>query len=243
MRHTTNGMNCQNCHLEAGTKPWGNNYGGVFANYPQVRSRSGTLQSIYDRINDCFERSLNGQKLDTSTHEMQAMYSYIKWLGEDVPKNTKPAGIGIQKLPFLDRAADPEKGKIVYIQTCKLCHGAEGEGLQNPEKNGYTFPPLWGENSYNDGAGLFRLSNFAGFVKNNMPQGISYHSPQLTDEEAWDVAAFVNSQPRPLKDQSMDFKDLTKKPFDCAFGPYNDTFSVAQHKYGPYAPIVNANKN
>jgi thiosulfate dehydrogenase len=101
----------------------------------------------------------------------------------------------------------------------------------------YTYPPLWGAHSYNNGAGLYRISNFAGYVKYNMPQGTTYDKPQLTDEEAWDVAAYVNSMPRPVKDLSKDWPKLEKKPFDHPFGPYADPFSEKQHKYGPYKPI------
>jgi thiosulfate dehydrogenase len=70
-----------------------------------------------------------------------------------------------------------------------------------------------------------------------MPFGVTYDAPRLTDEEAWDVAAFVNSQPRPHKDQSADWKDIAHKPIDFPFGPYADAFTEKQHKYGPFAPM------
>lgn len=237
VRQISNGMNCQNCHLEAGTKPWGNNYSAVYTTYPKFRDRSATTETIFKRVNDCFERSLNGKALDTTSKEMQAIYAYIKWLGEDLQKGSKPKGSGIAELPFLNLAANPAAGEIVYEQKCKSCHGANGEGQLNFDGLSYTYPPLWGKNSYNNGAGLFRLSRFAGYVKNNMPQGADYHSPQLSNEEAWNVAAFVNSQPRPAKDLSSDWPDISKKPIDHPFGPYADTFSEQQHKYGPFGPI------
>lgn len=233
----SNGMNCQNCHLDAGTKPWGNNYGGVFTTYPKYRARSGGEETIYKRVNDCFERSLNGKALDTNSREMQAIYAYIKWLGEKLPKGMQPKGSGIEELPYLERAADPLRGKNVYVQKCQSCHGARGEGMMGIAGNEYQYPPLWGPHSYNSGAGLYRLSRFAGYVKNNMPQGADYHNPQLSAEEAWDVAAFVNSQPRPSKDLSGDWPDISKKPVDHPFGPYADPFSETQHKYGPFGPI------
>jgi thiosulfate dehydrogenase len=100
---------------------------------------------------------------------------------------------------------------------------------------------LWGNHSYNNGAGLYRLSRFAGYVKDNTPFAQATHkAPALTDEEAWDVAAFVNSQPRPQKDLSNDWPDISKKPFDHPFGPYSDDFNDRQHKYGPFQPIVDA---
>lgn len=239
----SNGMNCQNCHLDAGTRPWGNNYGAVFSTYPKFRARSGTIENIYKRVNDCFERSLNGQALDTNSYEMQSIYAYMKWLGKDVPKGKKPYSAGLPTLPYLDRAADPLKGKTVYTNSCQSCHGQNGEGILNPDGKTYTYPPLWGNNSYNDGAGLYRITRFASFVKNNMPFNQASHAePKLTDEEAWDVAAFVNSQPRTHKDQSGDWSDISKKSIDEPFGPYTDGFTEAQHKYGPYKLIEIARK-
>ena len=234
----TNGMNCQNCHLQAGAKAWGNNYAAVFSTYPKFRDRSGQIETIYKRVADCMERSLNGTAVDSNSREFKAIYAYIKWLGKDVQKNEQPIGSGIEKLPYLDRAADPQKGQIVYIAQCQTCHGAIGEGLLTLDEVEYAYPPLWGPNSYNDGAGLYRLSNFAGYVKNNMPNLLTSHkNPTLTDEESWDIAAYVNSQSRPHKDQSKDWPKFEKKPLDFPFGPYADSFSESQHKYGPFKPI------
>jgi thiosulfate dehydrogenase len=239
----TNGMNCQNCHLDGGTLPWANNYSAVVSTYPKFRDRSGSLETVHKRVNDCFERSLNGKALDTTSLEMQAIVSYLHWLGDDIPKGKKPKGSGIMELPYLDRAADPVKGKVVYVAKCQSCHGADGQGQPNIEGYGYAYPPLWGKNSYNSGAGLFRLSRFAGYVKNTMPFGqTDYHAPQLSNEEAWDLGAFINSQPRPQKDLGKDWPDISKKPVDHPFGPYADGFSEQQHKFGPFQPIVDARK-
>ncbi len=235
----TNGMNCQNCHLQAGKKNWGNNYSLVYANYPKFRDRSGSLESIYKRVSDCFERSLNGTAPDSNSKEYQAIAAYIKWVGKDVRKGQKPVGSGIEKIPFLNRAADPVKGQVLYTSLCQSCHGPNGEGQLALDGKFYDYPPLWGEHSYNNGAGLFRLSNFAGYIKNNMPFNQATHDlPKLSNEEAWDLAAFVNSRPRPEKDLSKDWPDISKKPFDHPFGPYVDGFTEAAHKYGPYQPII-----
>ena len=236
--HWSNGMNCQNCHLDAGTKVFGNNYSAVASTYPKFRERSGMMESIYKRVNDCFERSLNGQALDTLGKEMQAIKAYILWLGKDVKKGEKPKGSGLTEVKYLSRAADPEKGQMVYVEKCLSCHGTKGEGKMNANKLTYQYPPLWGEQSYNDGAGLFRLSRFAGYVKSNMPFGANYDNPQLTDEQVWDVAAFVNSQTRPKKDLSKDWPKIAGKPVDHPFGPYADKFSEKQHKYGPFEEIA-----
>lgn len=238
----SNGMNCQNCHLEAGTKPFGNNYAAVASKYPVFRARSGSVESIEKRVNDCIERSLNGERLDSGSHEMKAFVAYLKWVGKDIDKEQLPEGIGIVNLPYLDRPADPEKGSLVYISYCARCHGNKGEGVLAENGREWIYPPVFGPQSYNIGAGLFRMSRFAGYVKTNMPFGITFESPFLTDEEAWDVAAYVNSMPRPEKDLSSDWPDISKKPFDHPFGPYADSFSELEHKFGPFEPIIKAQK-
>lgn len=240
VKKISNGLNCQNCHLEAGTAPLGNNYSAVLSTYPKVRGRSGQMEDIPKRINDCFERSLNGKALEYNSKEMQSMVAYMEWLGKDVPKGEMPKGVGIYEVPFLDRASDPVKGKLVYAQQCQSCHMENGQGLMKVDKTGYTYPPLWGEHSYNNGAGLFRMSRFAGYVKTNMPLGATFERPLLTDEQAWDVAAYVNSMDRPEKYLSKDWPDISKKPIDHPFGPFLDEFSEEQHKYGPFLPIKEA---
>jgi thiosulfate dehydrogenase len=242
IQHSSNGMNCQNCHLDAGTKPFGNNYSAVASTYPKFRERSGMIESIYKRVNDCFERSLNGTALDTMGKEMQAIKAYIVWLGKDVKKGEKPKGSGLTELKYMSRAADPEKGKLIYTERCTSCHHEDGQGIMNTDGLTYQYPPLWGSHSYNSGAGLFRLSRFAGYVKSNMPFGANYDSPQLTDEQAWDVAAYINSQVRPTKDLSKDWPKIGGKPFDHPFGPYSDKFDEKQHKFGPFEPIAEFKK-
>lgn len=238
----SNGMNCQNCHLKAGTVPFGNNYGAVASSYPKYRSRSGMVEDFAKRVNDCIERSLNGRPLDPDSRELQAMVAYIRWVGKDVKKGEKPLGFGLPELPLLDRPADPGNGKLVYVRRCRSCHGMDGEGQLAENGLEYRYPPLYGENSYNQGAGLYRISKFAAFVYANMPYGVSYDAPLLSPEEAWDVAAYINSMPRPFKDLSADWPDISKKPMDHPFGPYADNFSEDQHKYGPFQMILEAKR-
>lgn len=238
----TNGQNCQNCHLQAGTKVFGNNYGSVASTYPKFRARSGRSENIYKRVNDCFERSLNGKALDTTSKEMQAIVAYIKHIGSNVSKGERAVGSGFKDMAYLERAADPTKGKAVYITKCQSCHQANGEGVLQPDKVEYSFPPLWGKHSFNDGAGLYRISNFAKYIKYNMPLGVAHENPQLSDEEAWDVSAYVLTQSRPHIAVPNDWPDISKKPIDHPFGPYADVFSQKQHKYGPFKPIASIAK-
>ena len=237
----TNGMNCQNCHINAGIQPYGNCFSAVASIYPVFKPRSGIKESVEYRINDCFQRSMNGKTIDSLGKEMRAMVAYLQWLGKDVPKGSRPAGAGLPDLLLLDRAADPAKGKMIYTEQCSRCHGTNGEGQLRFDNIEYSYPPLWGPDSYNTGAGMYRISRLAAYVRDNMPFGIATHeSPQLNDAEAWDVAAFINSQPRPVKRFAADWPVIAKKSFDYPFGPYADSFPEQQHKYGPFAPIKKA---
>ena len=235
--HLTNGMNCQNCHLQAGTQGFANNYLAVAATYPKLRARSGQVEDIEKRVNDCMERSLNGWALPGNSREMRAIVAYINWLGQDIPKGQRVYGTGFVKLAYLNRATDPVIGRAVFASKCRSCHGPEGQGQSLANGRGYQYPPLWGLHSYNDGAGLFRVINLARYVKAAMPYGATFDHPQLTNKQAWDVAAFVNSQPRPHLRTPHDWPDIRRKPVDHPFSPYADAFSAQQHKYGPWQPI------
>ena len=241
--HFTNGMNCQNCHLAAGTLGFANNYLAVAATYPRRRARSGTVEGIARRVADCMERSLNGRAVPDSSREMRAIVAYIKWLGQGIAKGQKVYGTGLMPLAYLRRAADPLVGRAVYASKCQRCHGPTGQGQPLASGRGYQYPPLWGAASYNDGAGLYRVSSLARFVKAAMPFGASFAQPQLTDAQAWDVAAFINSQPRPHLPMPQDWPDVSQKPVDYPFAPYADGFSARQHKYGPFQPIEAAHAN
>ncbi len=235
MPGSTNGLNCQNCHLNAGTAVFGNNYGAVASTYPQTRPRSEKPEDIPFRVNDCF---LNGKPLSVDSKEMKAIVAYMKWLGKDVPKGEKPEGAGLMKIAYLNRPADPAKGKSIYENQCARCHGNNGEGKHFPDGISYEYPPLWGEHTYNVSAGLFRIEKMARFLKTNMPFGATFEKPMLSDEEAWDLAAYINSQPHPMKRFPGDWPNLVTKAIDVPFGPYADGFSEEQHKFGPYPPII-----
>jgi thiosulfate dehydrogenase len=243
INHSTNGMNCQNCHLNAGTVAWAGNFGSVASLFPRFSDRRGSAETINQRITDCFERSMNGTAPDSNGMEMKAMNAYIRWVGKSVKKGKKPPGTGLEQLAFLERAADTQKGKLIFVQKCQVCHGADGGGKKDSLTGGYLYPPLWGYHSYNTAAGLYRLTKFAGFIKDNMPYGSNYENEHLTIEEAWDLAAFVNSQPRPVKKFRNDWPNILMKPLDIPDGPFSDSFSSLQHKYGPFTPIAKYKKD
>lgn len=242
-KNSSNGLNCQNCHLNAGTQVYGNNYSAVASTYPKFRARSGSIETISKRVNDCFERSLNGKAIDTTSREMKAIIAYFQWLGSNVLKGSAPKGAGLKEIAFLDRAADPMRGKLLYSNTCSSCHKADGQGELNKQTGEYVYPPLWGTHSYNVAAGMYRISNLAKFIRYNMPLGVDHENPVLSEEEAWDIAAYINSMPHPQKDISKDWPDIKAKPFDHPFGPFTDGFGEDQHKFGPYKPIISKNEN
>lgn len=240
-RFSGNNLNCQSCHIDAGTKQFGLPFVGVFADFPNYRARSGSVGTIEDRINGCMTRSMNGKPLPLQSREMVAIVAYMKFLSTGVPVGAKTAGRGPGTMPELTRAADPRRGAAIYAKTCAGCHGDNGLGQRAGkvgDAQGYSVPPLWGPDSFNDGAGMGRLITAANFAHNNMPDGTTWKSPVLSAPDAWDVAAYLEAKPRPHKaGLDKDFPNRAQKPVDTAYGPYADALPPSQHKFGPFKPI------
>lgn len=240
-RYAGNNLACTNCHLHAGTKKFGLPLWGLWERFPQYSARSGSEITIEDRVNSCMMRSMNGKPLPSDSPDMQAFVAYIKFLSTGAKAGEFRTGMGAGRMPLLLRAANPERGKQIYASACAMCHGADGRGvLRNRElpNFGYLMPPLWGPDSFNDGAGMARLITAANFVHYNMPNGTSYTAPRVMGQNAWDVAAYVIAQPRPaFAGRDKDFPDLLQKPADTPYGPYADGFSQKQHQFGPFGPI------
>lgn len=237
-RYSGNGLTCQNCHLQGGSQPYVVPLVGVWGQFPQYRGREGEVGTLEERVNGCMERSMNGRALPLDGREMKAFLSYMKWLSTGVPDGAKIIGAGSLSIKEPGRAADLGHGAQVYAKSCAACHGADGQGQRSETGGGYKYPPLWGSDSYNDGAGMTRILTAAAFTKHAMPLGVTFDSPVLTDEEAYDVAGYMNNQPRPQKaNLEKDFPNRLQKPVDSPYGPYVDGFSAQQHKFGPFEPI------
>ena len=240
-RYAGNNLACGNCHLEAGTKKFGLPLFGLYDDFPQYSARSGGEISIEDRINSCMVRSMNGRPLPVDAPQLLALVAYVKFLSSGVAAGQQLPGHGAGNMAELKRAADPKRGQPIYARVCAACHNTDGSGIRRGAAGtdlGYIMPPLWGSDSFNDGAGMARLITFANFIHFNMPHGTDYMEPTLSVEDAWDVAAYVLSQPRPQRAAfAHDFPDLLRKPVDTPYGPYADKFSERQHKYGPFGPI------
>jgi thiosulfate dehydrogenase len=237
-RFAGNNLTCQNCHLQAATQPYAMPLTGVWGQFPQYRAREGAVDTLEDRINGCMERSMNGRALPLESREMRAFSAYVRWLSTGIPDGAMLVGAGTMRIKEPTRAADPGHGAQVFAQICAACHGSDGLGLRAQNGVGYQFPPLWGPDSYNNGAGMSRLLTAAAYAMHNMPIGTTFSAPVLTDEDAYDVAAYVISQKRPEKTHlEKDFPVGLQKPIDTPYGPYADGFSPEQHKFGPFAPI------
>jgi thiosulfate dehydrogenase len=239
--YTKNKMNCTNCHQEAGTKPYAFNLMLSHNKYPQYRPREGRVLTLADRVNNCVERPHSGTALPLDSKEMTAILSYLKWINSKANTADGVKGYDNLELPLLDRAASSDNGKLVYEKNCVRCHGENGEGKMLPNNNMYEYPPLWGENAYQPGSSMHRVIKQARWLKANMPHDIAkWYQPVLTDEECFDVAAFVNNDaihPRP-NPKTFDYPKIADKNIDYGKGPFIDTFSEAQHKYGPWPPII-----
>lgn len=238
LRYIESRLNCGSCHLSAGLEPGTLTLLQVTEHYPRFSGRVGGMTGIEDRINECMQRSMNGTPLPMDSPEMIAMATYLRSLGAEY----QAMGAG-QKEPeepaafaAPSRKADVVAGQEVFSEKCSICHGEDGEGLLAAEdqSKGYLFPPLWGPDSFNNGAGMHRVLTAARFIKARMPLG----QPDLTDDQAFDVAAYINDQPRPqMPNLDQDYPDLTVKRIDSPYGPFADDFPLEQHRFGPFEPI------
>ncbi len=237
-RFSGNNLACASCHLDSGQMPGTLSLLQAAAKYPSFSGRDGIEGDLADRINGCMQRSMNGRPLAKDSVPMRAMVSYIEELGRRYAATSESRRTAPEPAGFVEpaRKASLEQGANVYRSRCQVCHGQNGEGLKATGDlgHGYLFPPLWGPDTYNTGAGMARVLTAAKFIKARMPLG----QPTLTDDEAFDVAAYINMQQRPgMANLEKDYPDLKRKPVDSPYPPYADPFSPEQHRVGPFAPI------
>jgi thiosulfate dehydrogenase len=179
-----NGLRCTSCHLDEGRRPFAMPWIGVHARYPQYRSRSARIQTVEDRINDCFERSLGGKPLPSGDDRLRAIESYFWFISSGAAVGGSTTGQGIDSVGVT--RADTARGAQLFAASCARCHGADGAGSN-------LATPVWGEHSFSIGAGMGRYLTAAGFIRRNMP----FDKPgTLTEQQALDVAAFVDTRPR-----------------------------------------------
>ena len=183
--HVGNNLRCMSCHLHDGRRLLTGPLTGVYARYPRFVDRAGAVVSIEQRVNYCFTRSLAGTRLLPDSRDMHDIVSYLAYLSTGIPRGSHMRGEGTPALTQL--ASDPARGAALYGPQCAACHGSHGQGTQSA-------PALWGPHSFTIGAGLARESRTAAFIRRNMPND---HPGTLTDQQAYDVAAYILSKPRP----------------------------------------------
>jgi len=190
--HVGNRLRCVSCHMGDGQQPNKMPFVGVYARFPQYRPRSATVEIIEDRINDCFERSMNGKALPRDSRPMRDIVAYLAFLSYGIPVGATVEGQGLPRLDPLP--GDTVRGRELFKSRCTQCHGADGQGGKADTAVAIVGPPLWGPHSFNVGAGMARLRTAASFIRVAMP----YDNPgSLTPQQAYDVAAYVTSRPRP----------------------------------------------
>lgn len=220
-KYVGNGLSCSNCHLDAGRRPNASPMWAAWGSYPAYREKNDQINTMEDRIRDCFSYSMNAPaspsggpppRADAIYRDLQ-MYFY--WLAKGAPAGVDLPGRGFLKLQPAASGHDPGRGALVFTRSCAACHGADGQGQKNADGS-YAFPPLWGPHSFNWGAGMAKIANAAGFIKANMPLG-QEHS--LSDQQAWDVAAYMDSRDRPKDPRQVGSIEDVRKRFH-ATGDY-----------------------
>lgn len=193
-KYVFNDLNCTNCHLDAGARPFAGPVWPAVVTLPDFRGKNNHVNNFEERMVGCFSYSMNGTPPPYGSDEMVALQAYHQWLakGVDMYPDAPMYGRGFPRPGKPELEPDHIRGEAVFAANCAICHGEEGQGQHDGHK--MVFPPLWGPGTYNWGAGIARVHTLAGFVKYNMPLGAS---PLLTDQEAWDVAQYVNTRERP----------------------------------------------
>lgn len=209
-----NDLACTNCHINAGQQVGAMPFVGIAQQFPAYNGRAGRVISLEDRIRGCFLRSMNGTPPPYDSEELLAVSAYISWLSEGHAVGANPPWRGKNRIAEEARIPieqlDPEAGKALYLGTCASCHGADGQGVAG------AYPPVWGPGSYNDGAGAARVYTLAGFLRYAMPLSAP---GSLTDEQAQQIAAYLNSQERPVyAGKAKDYPD-GKIPADGVYYP------------------------
>lgn len=215
-----NGLRCANCHLDAGRLANSAPLWGAYVAYPAYRAKNGHVNTLGERIQGCFKYSMNGKAPPLDSKEMVALETYAFWMAKGAPTGEKLVGAGYPKKGFKPpQPPDYTRGEEVFKTHCALCHGNDGGGEKLAGK--YVFPPLWGPDSFNWGAGMHQINNAAAFIKANMPlsQGDS-----LTDQDAWDVAMYMDAHERPQDPRYKGDLSATRKAYhDTPMSLYGTT--------------------
>ncbi len=209
-RYVGNRLSCSNCHLGEGRKPHSAPLWAAYTMYPSYRIKNDRVNTLEERIQGCFKYSMDGFMPPVDAPEVRALIAYMHWLSQGVPVGVEMQGWGFTSLKQTGDPS-PQRGKEIYRLQCEVCHGANGEGMPSKDGARYAFPPLWGFDSYNKGAGMYQTTTLAAFIKANMPLGRGF---SLSDQQALDVASYINMQVRPGDPRKGEFSTLMSKLFE-----------------------------
>ena len=190
-----NNLNCSNCHLDRGRKAGAIPMWGAWPLYPQYRDKNGKVNTMTLRIQECFAYSMNGKRPPADSDTVTDLQSYFAWLATGAPTGMTLPGQGYPALPAATHPPDEKHGGELFAQSCAACHGADGQGNDDAG-----IPPLWGPRSFNKGAGMHEVEKAARFIAANMPLG---QEGTLSPDQARDIAAYVDSKPRPDDPRSL----------------------------------------
>ncbi len=214
-----NTLSCANCHLDAGRMAGSSPLWAAYVSYPAYRAKNDKINTYQQRLQGCFRFSMNGSAPPLGDPVLVALEAYSFWLATGLPVGKEAAGRGYPDIDKPAQSPDFKRGQTVYAARCALCHGADGAGQKAAGR--VVFPPLWGENAFNWGAGMASFNNAAAFIYANMPYGMSY---SLTPQEAWDVAYFMDAQERPQDPRWLGSVAATRTKFhDTPYSLYGQT--------------------
>lgn len=243
-RYSRNNLNCINCHQAGpsglpGSKPYALPLVNVINDYPKLDPKSMKMVSLEQRVTGMFGKG--EVALTAQTPELQAILAYLRWLGSKAEPGMAMAGTGLKAVALPARAADPVQGGELFAARCAQCHGATGEGTPAADfasGGGYLFPPLAGDDTYDDGGHMYMVPLLTRFIHANMPPGSSADAPQLSVGKAYDIAAYINSElPRRHAPQRVGaYPDPAFRPAGFAIPEHfpNDPEGYRRARFGPF---------
>ncbi len=247
-RFNWNSLNCVNCHQAGpsglpGTKKYALALVNAVNDYPRFDIKSGKIISLEQRALGMFGAA--PVKLTVDMPEFKAIMAYLRWLSAEARPDRAMEGVGLMPMKAIKRAADPIRGKALFISQCASCHGADAQGKRQPDFEtgaGYLFPPLAGSDTYDNAGHMFAIPLLARYIRASMPFGTLSDKPQLTPAQALDIAAYINDDAMPRgqnPNRTRLYTDAALRPQGFAIPEHFTGQPEAYHraKFGPFSNV------